>query len=236
MRGRNTRKRRRVELADEDEGEDEEDEDEREGRTNAGRARSPIRDEVESSSARMRARSVDTFARILRARSPRVVMTTWGTPQLAKGAGRLEQMDQAKMGKRIPGHKVNRTESRLTCTLTLSDVVVSDPREIPIEAEDPPIEVKREDLRYALEFIELLKNATLEGSGLTEEQVHRLRSPPQTEFTIRDPVVRLSVALFLALENASQECYNAVRDAIIAYSADIPVLTLFKVGTSYESL
>ncbi len=89
--------------------------------------------------------------------------------------------------------------------------------------------MKRQDIKYTLEYIDLLKEATLEMSGLAEDEVHRLRNPMEEEFDITDPVIRLSIDLYLALSNASLETYNLVRDAIATYSPDIKVLTLYKV-------
>lgn len=84
------------------------------------------------------------------------------------------------------------------------------------------------------EFIELIKNATLEDSGLTERQVHRLRNPPEKPFEIKDKDTLLSIKLFLACGNASQETYNAVCDAIKEHSPDIQVLSLAQVGVFHH--
>ena len=90
------------------------------------------------------------------------------------------------------------------------------------------INVKLEDFKDSLKFIELLKEATLENGGLTKEQLTCLHNSVQEKFIIDDPVVCLSIVLF-TLENTLQEYYNAVRDATIMYSLDHQVLTLYKV-------
>ncbi|KAI0687316.1 hypothetical protein C8Q76DRAFT_698796 [Earliella scabrosa] len=67
-----------------------------------------------------------------------------------------------------------------------------------------------EDFKDSLKFIELLKEATLENSGLTKEQLTCLHNSVREKFIIDDPVVCLSIVLF-TLENTLQECYNAIQ-------------------------
>ena len=43
------------------------------------------------------------------------------------------------------------------------------------------------------EYIELIKNATLEGSGLTPSQLHRLCNPPEEPFDIKNKDTLLSI-------------------------------------------
>lgn len=119
---------------------------------------------------------------------------------------------------------------RQSCIHT-SQLLIEQPAsgELPEEDGEDNVNVKRQDIKYTLEYIDLLKEATLEMSGLAEDEVHRLRNPMEEEFDITDPVIRLSIDLYLALSNASLETYNLVRDAIATYSPDIKVLTLYKV-------
>ena len=98
-----------------------------------------------------------------------------------------------------------------------------------MEAEEEELRVTRDDIMKTYEYIELIKNATLEGSGLTPSQLHRLRNPPEKPFDIQDKDTLLSIKLFMACGNASQETYNAVVDAIKEHSPDIEVLSLAQV-------
>ena len=83
-----------------------------------------------------------------------------------------------------------------------------------------------EDVQIALEFIELLKTAKLDDSGLETEDLDRLRNPTQTPIdTLDDPDFRLSLNLFLACSNASQKTYNAARDAILRRHPNDKVLS-----------
>ncbi len=107
---------------------------------------------------------------------------------------------------------------------------------LPPEAQEPAIRVTREDIKKTYEYIELLKNATLEESGITPRQLDRLKNPPQERFEIKDADTLLSIKIFMACGNASQETYNAVADAIKEHSPHINVLSLAQVCTSCCSL
>ena len=99
----------------------------------------------------------------------------------------------------------------------------------PPEAQEPPPRVTREDLQHTLDFIDRLQNATLKDSGLTDKQLERLLNPPQQEFEIEDKDTLLSIKLFLAVGNASEETYKAVADAIKDHSPEIEILSLAQV-------
>ena len=76
----------------------------------------------------------------------------------------------------------------------------------------------------------LIENATLENGGLTQKQIDRIRSPPEKPFTIDDADTLLSIKLFMAVGNASQETYKAVADAIKEHSPHIKILSLAQAG------
>ncbi|RDX40597.1 hypothetical protein OH76DRAFT_1459464 [Lentinus brumalis] len=102
--------------------------------------------------------------------------------------------------------------------------------------EEPAIRVTREDIKNTYEYIELLKNATLEESGITPRQLERLKNPPQEAFEIKDADTLLSIKIFMAIGNASQETYNAVADAIKEHSPHIEMMSLAQVNSTLDKL
>ncbi|KAI0325002.1 hypothetical protein GY45DRAFT_1438715 [Cubamyces sp. BRFM 1775] len=106
----------------------------------------------------------------------------------------------------------------------------------PAEMDDPPISVTLDDMKNTLEFIRLLQTATLEDSNLPQEVIDRIRNPPNEPLMIDDADLLLSIELYLAVSNASQETYNAVRDAIHRRVPDIRIATLYKVKKAVEEI
>ena len=79
-----------------------------------------------------------------------------------------------------------------------------------------PIEPKIHELRIAQQFIKCLENATLDNSKLDDWVRERLRNPlTGTVDDMLDPILRLSLDIYLAVGNASQETYNSVRNALM---------------------
>ncbi|KIM71213.1 hypothetical protein PILCRDRAFT_55084, partial [Piloderma croceum F 1598] len=74
-----------------------------------------------------------------------------------------------------------------------------------------------DDIKTTTEFIRALKTASLddEAMRLDSECLKRLRTPPQESIDISSPDLRLALDIYLAVGNASQETYNAVRTAIL---------------------
>jgi hypothetical protein len=72
-----------------------------------------------------------------------------------------------------------------------------------------------EDLQIALDFIQAVKNASLDNGDLDDETLERLRDPSTEPLDISDPAHRYSLDNFLATTNASEETYNAICDAYI---------------------
>ncbi|KAH7923569.1 hypothetical protein BV22DRAFT_1036129 [Leucogyrophana mollusca] len=79
---------------------------------------------------------------------------------------------------------------------------------------DPPT-IYLDDLKYTQEFIDALKRASLDEGDLDAESLHRLRYPLTHTLDLSDRHLRLSIDLFLAVSNASQETYNSAREAIL---------------------
>jgi hypothetical protein len=86
-----------------------------------------------------------------------------------------------------------------------------------------------ENVQLALQYIEEIRAATLDNGGLDEAIIGRLRNPQQGPVDISDPDVRLSLDLFLALGNASEETYKACREAILRRYPDSCLLSLHSV-------
>ncbi|KZT23110.1 hypothetical protein NEOLEDRAFT_1030645, partial [Neolentinus lepideus HHB14362 ss-1] len=85
-----------------------------------------------------------------------------------------------------------------------------------------------EDIRLAKEFIKLLKTAKLDDSthaGLSADELTKLRNPPENELDLSDPGLRLSLDIYLAVQNASEQTYHSVRDAVHQSYPDAGVLS-----------
>ncbi|KDR79664.1 hypothetical protein GALMADRAFT_63042 [Galerina marginata CBS 339.88] len=95
-----------------------------------------------------------------------------------------------------------------------------------------------EDIRTAREFIDALKNASLdhEFSQLDEDTLLHIRDPPTIPLSIDNPTERLSLDLFLAVDNASQDTYNAARNAIKRRFPDEDILSYYKAKRLVEKL
>ncbi|OBZ69088.1 hypothetical protein A0H81_10834 [Grifola frondosa] len=80
------------------------------------------------------------------------------------------------------------------------------------EEEEDPVEIdvnnfdsKITDISTADKFIQELKTATLENSGLSEEDFHRLLHPAEESLDIEDPILHLSLDIFLAIKQKVKE-------------------------------
>ncbi|KAG1719905.1 hypothetical protein EDB19DRAFT_1860511, partial [Suillus lakei] len=67
-------------------------------------------------------------------------------------------------------------------------------------------------IKDSFEYIMLLKNATLEDhiAKLNEDALMCLRHPPNERIRIVSPGTQQSIAMYLALEHASQDAYNRI--------------------------
>ena len=86
-----------------------------------------------------------------------------------------------------------------------------------------------ESIKFTQELIEDISMATLENGCLDDNIVHHLRNPCNELASISDPDIRLSLDLFLAVTNASEETYCACRDAILRRYPDSGVLSYYAV-------
>lgn len=95
-----------------------------------------------------------------------------------------------------------------------------------------------DDIQIAREFITSLGNASLDHRFLMldADLVEQIRNPPSHILSIDNPTDQLSLDLFLAIDNASQETYNAVRDAIKRHFPDEDVLSYYNAKRLVETL
>jgi hypothetical protein len=82
-----------------------------------------------------------------------------------------------------------------------------------------------ENIKFTQEFIEEISTATFENGYLDDDVIHCLRNPCNELTSISDPDIRLSLDLFLAVTNASEETYHACHDAILHCYPDSGVLS-----------
>ncbi|KAK2459237.1 hypothetical protein APHAL10511_008745 [Amanita phalloides] len=85
------------------------------------------------------------------------------------------------------------------------------------------------EIKNSLKFVELLQSASLEYDGFDSEDLNRLRNPPQEQLKIDDPDLRLSLDIFFATMNASQDTYNSVWNAILRRYPDNGILSFDQV-------
>ena len=104
---------------------------------------------------------------------------------------------------------------------------------------DPPLATDRdeadenlghiENIKFAQEFINGIHTTTFENGSLGDDVIHGLRNPRDELASISDPDVRLSLDLFLAVTNASEQTYHACRDAILHRYPDCGILSYYSV-------
>ncbi|KAI0070680.1 hypothetical protein K474DRAFT_1713121 [Panus rudis PR-1116 ss-1] len=76
-----------------------------------------------------------------------------------------------------------------------------------------PINPQIHDIRVARSFIQRIQDATLDESKLSPAAIERLRNPPCEPLPDIDRLVHLSIDLYLATENSSQQTYDSIRRA-----------------------
>jgi hypothetical protein len=96
-----------------------------------------------------------------------------------------------------------------------------------------------EDIKTSAELIKLLQNASLDDSGMSLEDIDRLRNPrsdkdPNIDPT--DPAFILSLHSFLSCTDASEATYNGFRQAYLARHPDESFLSLYQIRRRIECL
>ncbi|TFY78441.1 hypothetical protein EWM64_g5571 [Hericium alpestre] len=93
------------------------------------------------------------------------------------------------------------------------------------EPSDARTTIEIQELHDSLAFIEALKAASLDKDGLPADVLHRLCHPICEPLDISDPDLRLSLDLFLGLDQSSEHMYAKMRDTNIRQNPDNEPLT-----------
>ncbi|CDO76955.1 hypothetical protein BN946_scf184685.g1, partial [Trametes cinnabarina] len=106
------------------------------------------------------------------------------------------------------------------------------------EDEMEEVPVTMDDMKRALDFIKLLKGASLDSvhAGLSAETRNQLRNPPQHVLEIDDPNVLMSIELYVTLSNTSQHYYEDVRQLFMKHKPDAELLSYHQVKRRVEML
>ncbi|KAF7314800.1 hypothetical protein MKEN_00954400 [Mycena kentingensis (nom. inval.)] len=92
------------------------------------------------------------------------------------------------------------------------------------------------DFRIVTKFIQFLRNASLDDEDEVEPDVaYAHRNPPTCPATVTEDE-QLSIELYLATKNGSEESYNLSRDAVLRRHPEDEILTFYKVRRLIEDL
>jgi hypothetical protein len=78
-----------------------------------------------------------------------------------------------------------------------------------------PIASHIDNIKITQEFIHAIHCATLENGNLDDNLIDHLHNSPEQPANILDPDIWLSLDLFLAVTNASEETYKSCHDGIL---------------------
>jgi hypothetical protein len=81
-----------------------------------------------------------------------------------------------------------------------------------------------ESIKMTLDFIRELKTASLDDGHLASDVLERLRNPPSGPMELA-PDERLSLKLFLSIQNTSQQVYSSIKKAIECRYPESHILT-----------
>lgn len=96
-------------------------------------------------------------------------------------------------------------------------------------------EPKLEQLKIAMEFINELRAASHENSGLPDEVRHGVLHPIQEAFQIDDPDHHLSLEIYLATANGSRESYNLITKAVERRNPSNKLLSYSQISRRVEA-
>lgn len=107
----------------------------------------------------------------------------------------------------------------------------------PEESVSPDPVANLEQFRISQEFVDALRNASLDNSQLEPDDLDRLWNPSRESLDLtEDPDLCLSIDLFLAVGNASQETYNSARAAILRRHPNDNVLSYDQVKRCIKNI
>ncbi len=118
-----------------------------------------------------------------------------------------------------------------------------DPHELEreVDDDDPTLEhdftPRIDDVKTSLEYIRLLRTANLDSNiePINSDLLSHIRNPPPGP-VILTPDERLSVDIYLAMNNASEQTYNNARKAILRRYPDSKMLSFYQVKTRVKNL
>ena len=105
-----------------------------------------------------------------------------------------------------------------------------------LEMEDLLDKTELSDLKESLLFIKALRETSLDDTTLEKDDLYRLRNPPTEPPDISDPDVRLSLDIFIALDQSSQDAYRKVRTAITRRFPACNILTFEQVRAKTKEI
>ena len=86
-----------------------------------------------------------------------------------------------------------------------------------------------EDIRISQAFIDKLRDASLDNSGLSEEVLERLQNPIEGPPDIDDPDIRLAIRFWIESLEVGQDNYHKSRDAVLERHPDDPIPTYHQI-------
>ncbi|KAJ3557206.1 hypothetical protein NM688_g1598 [Phlebia brevispora] len=75
-----------------------------------------------------------------------------------------------------------------------------------------------EDLRITQLFIEGVRNAMLDTDKIAPEVLAHLRNSPKEQLDLSCPILRLSLNIYLGIDNCSNDQYNVVRESLVPHN------------------
>ncbi|KAJ3559949.1 hypothetical protein NP233_g11135 [Leucocoprinus birnbaumii] len=100
-----------------------------------------------------------------------------------------------------------------------------------------PTSVEREELRIAMEYIPLLKEATLEDTGLSPEDIENLRNPSTEPVDLEDDFdTKLSLDLYLSLQTYPDAAYTTVVNILNKALPNRSLLSHYRVRRRAQQL
>lgn len=115
----------------------------------------------------------------------------------------------------------------------------SEPEQVPTP-DDEPIQVtpiRVEDLKLAQQYIDELRDAKLDGSGLSEDVLHRLRNPPRERVELDDdPNMEFSIKMFLKTTPASEKMYTEVSQLVSERFPEFEPVSHYRVENALKNI
>lgn len=123
------------------------------------------------------------------------------------------------------GHSVpDFAEEPGTADMFLNERPTDEPEDLGV-----PAILHIKELQVAQQFIDALKAASLDTSGLHPECLKRLRNPPQETLNINSESLRLSLEVYTHIDHTSEEVYKSFRRAVAKFPDNVQLVSLDQV-------